>query len=386
MHAFVSRFFQPSAQSYFLFGPRGTGKSTWLQQYYPQALLINLLKPEVLRQFQVHPEHLEDLVRGSDKQVIIIDEIQQVPALLAVVHSLIEEKKGWQFILTGSSARKLKRAGVDLLAGRAVIRNLHPFMAAELGVEFSLDTALERGLLPVVLGSVSAIDTLQSYVALYLEEEVKAEGFVRNITNFSRFLEVMSFSHGAILNLCNIARECAISRKMVESYLSIIEDLLICFLVPVFEVRAQRQLVSHPKFYYFDAGVFKTLRHTGVLDVATEINGAALEGLVAAHLRAWIDYQTETCALYYWRTRHGVEVDFILYGKTSFYAIEVKNAATVQTKDLSGLRAFAQDYPTCTPILLYRGVSTLKKDGVWCLPVEEFLREMRPDAPLPFVS
>lgn len=378
---YIQRLLTPSIQSYFLFGPRGTGKSTWLQAFYPEALRIDLLKLDILRQYQAYPERLEEAVRAAKTKTIIIDEVQKLPELLNVVHSLIEEKQGRQFILTGSSARKLKRSGVNLLAGRAVVRHLHPFMAVELGEQFSLTDALQYGLIPLVIESADIKSTLSAYIGLYLAEEVKAENLVRNIGHFSRFLEVMSFSHGAILNISNIARECAVSRKLIEGYLDVLQDLLLSFQLPVFSVRAKRELVAHPKFYYFDVGVYNSLRATGYLDKAAEINGPGLEGLVAQHLLAWNDYQGSPNKLYYWRTRYGLEVDFIIDGKAGLSAIEVKNSNKIHPADLTGLRAFCEDYPEATAFLLYRGQERLLKGKILCLPVETFLQKLSPDFP-----
>lgn len=377
-HLFIQRFLKPSSQSYFLFGPRGTGKSTWLKLNYPEALRIDLLKTDVLRQYQAYPERLEETVRAAKTKTIIIDEVQKLPELLNVIHSLIEEKQGWQFILTGSSARKLKRAGVNLLAGRAVVRHLHPFMAAELGTRFSLNEALQYGLVPLIVDSEDIPGALKAYIGLYLQEEVKVENLVRNIGHFSRFLEVMSFSHGSILNLSNIARECEISRKLIEGYLDVLQDLLLCFQLPVFSLRAKREVISHPKFYYFDTGVYNSLRPSGYLDSTSEIHGPALEGLVAQHLRAWNDYQGAPNKLYYWRTRYGVEVDFIVDGKAGLFAIEVKNSSKIHSNDLIGLKAFCEDYPEATPLMLYRGKERLLKDNILCMPIEVFLAGLIP--------
>ena len=374
----INRFLDIPKDSFFLFGPRGTGKSTWLQASFPNALRIDLLDPPTLRTYISHPEYLEIKVAGENPDCILIDEVQKIPELLTVVHRLIEMKKGWQFILIGSSARKLKREGVDLLAGRAVVRYMHPFMAAELADDFNFESALQYGLLPGVVTGHSAIDFLQTYIALYLKEEVQTECLVRNIAHFARFLEVMSFSHASILNLSNIARECQVSRSLIEGYLSVLEDLLLCFQLPVFSKRAKRELITHHKFYYFDAGVFRLLRATGPMDRESEINGIALEGLVAQHLRAWNDYQKVPHTLSYWRTRHGVEVDFVIYGKDAFYAIEVKNGTRVHSQDLKGLLAFCEDYPEAKPIFLYRGQDRLKMNGIDCIPVELFLKTLRP--------
>jgi predicted AAA+ superfamily ATPase len=213
------------------------------------------LDPEVFRIYSANPERLrERLLAESGVTTVVIDEIQKIPELLNLVHSLMEQKKTWQFILTGSSARKLKRTGVDLLAGRALLCRLHPFMAAELERRFSLDAALRMGLLPLVMDSDDPGQVLKTYAALYLREEVQMEGLVRNIGNFSRFLEAVSFSHASLINVANVARECEIERKIVEGYLSILEDLMLGYRLEIFSKRAQRALVSHSKFYLFDAG------------------------------------------------------------------------------------------------------------------------------------
>ncbi len=378
----IPRFLQLPTNSFFLFGPRGTGKTTWLRQQLPEALFINLLQPETYRDFKARPERLRGVVLGNpDRLDVVVDEIQRVPELLHLVHSLIESERDHRFILTGSSARKLKRGDVDLLAGRAVVRTLHPFMAAELP-HFDLTRRLVTGLVPIVVDAEDPADVLRAYAAVYLEQEVQAEGLVRNIGSFARFLEVASFSHGALLNISNVARETSVSRKTVEGYIDLAQDLLLTFRVPVFTRRAQRQTVAHPKFYFFDAGVFRSLRPHGPLDRPQEIEGAALEGLVAQHLRAWIAYSRADAELFYWRTRSGVEVDFVVYGADVFTAIEVKNSGVVRSGDVRALGSFKADYPEANVLLLYRGEERLKIGDIWCLPVDQFLRELRPGEPL----
>ena len=280
-------------------------------------------------------------------------------------------------MLTGSSARKLRRGGVDLLGGRAIECSLHPFMAAELPT-FELDHALETGLLPLVLGAPQPAATLAGYASLYLDQEVRAEGMTRNVGNFARFLEAASFSQGGELNVAAIARECAVSRKAVASYIEILQDLLLAYTLPVFRKRAKRQTTAHRKFYLFDAGVFRALRPKGPLDRPSEIDGQALEGLVAQHLRAWTAYSGKDAKLYFWRTRSGVEVDFVVYGVDGLQAFEVKNAGRVDAKDLRGLRAFREDYPEAQAALLYRGQDRLRVGDLWCLPVDDFLRRVMP--------
>jgi len=375
----VGRFFDAPRSNFFLFGPRGTGKSTLVRQGFARALYIDLLQPDTFRTFSASPERMrERLLADPGIAEVIIDEIQKVPELLDLVHSLIEEKRGWRFILTGSSARKLKRAGVDSLAGRARLCSLHPFIAAELGGLFDLERALQIGLLPIVLDSPEPVQVLRTYAALYLREEVQSEGLVRNIGNFSRFLEAVSFSHASLLNVSSVARECEVERKVVDGYIGILEDLLLAYRVNVFTKRARRALVSHPKFYLFDAGVYRSLRPRGPLDRPEEIEGHALEGLVGQHLRAWIAYSDDDWSLSFWRTRSGVEVDFVVYGPGGLFAIEVKNSARIRPQDLRSLKAFKQDYPESRTYLLYRGADRLRKGDILCLPSHEFLLQLRP--------
>ena len=341
--------------------------------------MIDLLQPDVRREYLARPERLRELAhQQEDGQVFVIDEVQKSPELLSVVHGLIEEHRGWRFILTGSSARKLRGAGVDLMGGRALWREMHPYMAAELGSDFDLDTALTHGMVPVVVEDDHPAAVLRAYVGLYLESEVQVEGLVRNLSNFARFLEVASFSHGQVLNISNIARECHVERTTVAGYMGILEDLLLGFRLPVFTKRARRATVVHPKFYYFDTGVYRSLRPSGPLDRGGDVDGAALEGLIAQHLRSWIAYGNPAAELFYWRTRGGAEVDFVVYGEETFAAIEVKNAGAVQRADLRGLRTFRDDYPEGQPLLLYRGREALRIDDIPCLPCDDFLTQLVP--------
>ena len=375
----VSRFFRRPEQSFFLFGPRGTGKSLWARETYQDALWVDLLDPETYRLYTGRPERLREVIEGNPRKgTVVIDEVQKIPELLAVVHGIIEDNRGLQFVLPGSSASKLKRGGVDLLAGRALVRTLHPFMATELGKSFQLGTSLRHGLLPLVVASPDPEEVLKAYHLLYLREEVQQEGLVRNIGNFYRFLEAISFSHASVLTVANVARECEVERKTVEGFIGILEDLLLSFRLPVFTRRAKRTTATHSKFFLFDAGVFRSLRPKGPLDRPEETEGAALEGLIVQHLRAWNAYRGEHNELDYWRTRSGLEVDVVLYGGDGFWAIEIKNSRKVYPRDTRSLRAFKEDYPECEAILLYRGKERLKLGQILCLPCEEFLRHLHP--------
>jgi uncharacterized protein len=380
MENYIPRFFTVPDQSFFLFGPRGTGKSTFLRHRNPDALWIDLLKPDVFRSYAARPERIIEAVHGDPgKKTIIIDEVQKVPEILSAVHSLIEEKNNRTFILTGSSARKLKRSGIDLLAGRVLYRTFHPFLLSELPEPPVLKDILELGLLPIVISSENPKATLDAYVTLYIREEVQQEGLVRNMANFYRFLEAISFSHASLLNISNVARECEVERKTVEGFIQILQDILLAFRLPVFAKRALRALVSRPKFYIFDSGVFHSLRPKGPLDHPEQIVGAALEGLVAQHLLAWNAYKNNPYEMYYWRSQGGVEVDFVLYGKENIYAIEVKNTNRIRPEDLRPLKEFRTDYPESKTIFLYRGSEKLLIDHILCFPVETFLKQLSPE-------
>jgi len=376
-----ARYIKEPVGSFFLFGPRGTGKSTWLEKRFADALWFDLLNPDLHRQFVAHPERLKErLDADPSKKTVVIDEVQKVPELLTVVHQYIERKEGFRFILTGSSARKLKRSGMDLLAGRATVSFSHPFMASELGVSFNFEEALRLGTVPLVLAADDPGATLAGYVMLYVREEVMAEGLVRDIGGFSRFLEAISFSHASLLNIAEVSRECEVSRKTVEGYVSVLEDMLLGFRLPVFSRRAKRALIKQSKFYFSDCGVFRSVRPKGPLDRPEEIDGGGLEGLVCQQLKAWADYSAGENHLFFWRTQAGTEVDFVVYGEQEFCAIEVKNSAKVNRKGLRGLKTFLSDYPESRVILLYRGKERLLVDGILCLPCGDFLKDLNPDS------
>lgn len=361
-------------------GARGTGKSTWVQKVYPQSLRVDLLIPEEERKYLAQPERIREVAESVGRGgVCVIDEVQRASGILPVIHSLIEEDLGIQFILTGSSARKLRRSVGNLLGGRLLLRTMPPFLAVELESEFNLKTALQVGLIPMIWEAEDPQEKIRNYVGVYLKEEVQAEGLVRQIGAFARFMEIASFSHGNLWNSTEIARECQVKRQTVDNYLSVLEDLLLCFTLPVFTRRAKRALISHSKFYYFDTGVFRALRPRGPMDKEAELEGPALEGLVAQHLRAWIVSQAELHQFAFWRTRSQLEVDFVIYGPKGFWAIEVKRGQDVNPDDVKGLLAFKEEYPESQPILLYLGPKRIYKE-ILCQPLEEFLLHLSPAA------
>ncbi|OGW46203.1 MAG: ATPase [Nitrospirae bacterium RBG_13_41_22] len=360
--------------SFFLFGPRGTGKSTFVKSLINKnTLYIDFLDPDTFRTYTAFPETLIKTVNAVNTVQVIIDEVQKVPQILDAVHKIMEERK-IRFILTGSGARKLKKSGADLLGGRAIYCRMHPFTANELGKSFSLDKALQTGLIPVVERSVDPAKTLSAYVDIYLREEIMAEGLVRNLGTFTRFLEIISFSHGTVLNVSNLARECQAGRGIVTGYIDILEDLLLAYRLPVFTRRAKRKTASHPKFYLFDNGLYRRLRQRGPLDIESEISGPALEGLVGQHLRAYSDFALPDTYLFYWRSLAGNEVDFILYGGKTFTAVEVKNTKVIRPSDYNGLTSFGDDYPEASLVLLYRGNVIMKHKNILVVPVEIFLQ------------
>jgi predicted AAA+ superfamily ATPase len=361
------RLLKPPRQSFFLFGPRGVGKTAWLHRQLPHALFFDLLDYPVYTELLAAPQRLGERIPRGHKDWVVVDEVQRVPELLDEVHRLIESRR-LRFVLTGSSARKLRRRGVNLLAGRALTRHMHPLTALELGKDFDLQRALRYGGLPLACTSKSPKDYLKSYAATYLREEVQQEGFARNIGAFGRFLEAASFSQGGLLNMAAVARECAVSAKVVEDYFSILEDLLIALRVPVFAKRAKRRLVAHPKFYYFDAGVFQAIRPRGPLDAPEQIHGAALETLFLQQVRAINDYRDLGYRLHYWRTRTGDEVDFVLYGERGLRAFEVKMAHNVRPDDLRALLCFRADFQGAKAHLLYLGHRRWHERGIEIVP------------------
>jgi predicted AAA+ superfamily ATPase len=337
------------------------------------------LEARTFNTLSADPQRLGSLCAAVPKDTpVIIDEIQKLPSLLDEVHRLIETTKAW-FILTGSSARKLRRSGVNLLGGRAVVKHFHPLTAAELGDAFDLAKALRYGLLPTLYDPARRAipdDYLQGYLTAYLKEEVAQEGLTRNLGAFSRFWEAASLSQGQPVNMTDVARECQIHRKLAESYFGVLEDLLIGVMVPAFQKRARRRVVQHSKFFLFDAGVFRAVRPRGPLDSAEETDGAALETLVLQHLRALLSQRGEDGTLSYWRTATGLEVDFVVYTEDAFAAIEVKRKRSFARSDLNGLKAFASEYPEAKRFLLYGGDHEEIVDGVRLVPVSRALNKL----------
>lgn len=349
-----------SKDSLFVFGPRGTGKTQWLKQHLANEnyIYLDLLDALVFRNLQAYPERLKTQIEPNFNGWIIIDEVQKIPELLDEVHRLIEHENK-RFILTGSSARKLKRDGVNLLAGRAIRYHMHPLIIQELGAAFSLEHALTLGMLPATYTYDDPVGYLLTYVTTYLREEVQQEGLTRNISAFTRFLEVASFSQGSTVNYTEVAREVGVDRQVIQNYFSILHDLLLSHSLPAFTKKAKRRLITSEKFYYFDAGVYHTIRPKGILDTPSEIAGSTLETLFYQSILAIIDYMKLDHQIYYWRTASGVEVDFIAYGEKNLIAFEIKHTKNISPKMLRGLRQFKEDYTMAQLYILYLGTETL---------------------------
>lgn len=364
--------------SFFLFGPRGTGKTTWLREALPDALWFDLLDPATYGELSLHPDLLASRIRGERPEWVVLDEIQKLPGVLDVVQQLLSARKPTvRFALTGSSARKLRRGSANLLAGRAVTREMFPLTAAELGSSFDLRRSARVGHLPEAQASKHPDDYLLAYVGTYLKEEVQAEAIVRRLDVFTRFLQAASFSQASTLSVAPIAQELGLDRKTVSGYFDVLEDLLLCTRVPVFTKRAKRATIAHPKFFYFDAGVYRTLRPKGPLDSPEEIDGAALETLVLQELRATNANFRLGYDLSYWRTKDGDEVDFVLYGERGLVAIDVKRASKFRPGDLKGLRLFGEDYPMARRFLFYTGSERHEVDGISIVPMTTALPRLR---------
>lgn len=362
----------PTAGSFFLFGPRGTGKSTWVDATFPGVLKVDLLKESTYAELLGHADRLEAMADAHGGGVIVIDEVQKLPSLLDEVHRLIEKRR-FRFVLTGSSARKLRRSGANLLAGRARTLTMHPFTAAELGKQFNLAHAIRFGMLPSVWAGADPGEYLRSYVGTYIRQEVQHEALVRNLAGFNRFLEAASFSQGGVLNMQAIASDCGINRKTIENHFDLLEDLLLSVRLPVFARRAKRKLTSHPKFYFVDAGIYRAIRPRGPLDTEEEVDGAAIETLVLEALRAENANHDLGYEIFFWRTTDQKEVDFVLYGERGLHAFEVKRASRFREDDIAALRLFCDDYPEASGCLLYGGRQSYRFGRIEVVPLEKGL-------------
>lgn len=354
-------------KSCFLFGPRQCGKSSLVRETIPDAHMIDLLSGDTFTRLARNPNYIEETCR--DSRPVVIDEIQKMPSLLDEVHRLIETK-GMRFLLTGSSARKLRKGGVNLLGGRARVRSLHPFSAAELGSDFDLDRAINHGLIPGIWNSDAPDEDLAGYVSLYLEQEIMQEGATRNLPAFSRFLEVAALSNGEQINYQSIASDAQIPRSTVQEYFKILKDTLLAAEIPVWRNGRSRKTVETAKFYLFDTGVTRRLQGRKTLVRGTPEYGHAFESWIAHELSSYADATRREAEITYWRTRTGLEVDFIVNGET---AIEAKTTRSATKDDLKGLRAIGEEGAFRHRILVSNEPRKREVEGVEILPWREFI-------------
>lgn len=357
-------------KSCFLLGPRQCGKSSLIRATLPDAYVFDLLSGDMFVRLARNPRYLEETC--LEPRPVVIDEIQKMPSLLEEVHRLIEAKD-LKFLLTGSSARKLRRGGVNLLGGRARMRRLHPFSASELGEAFDLNRALNHGLLPGIWFSDAPEEDLASYVSLYLEQEVAQEGATRNLPAFSRFLEVAALSSGEQINYQAIASDSRVPRSTVQEYFAILKDTLLAREVPVWRKGRSRKTVETAKFYLFDTGVARRLQGRGILVPGTPEYGHAFEAWVLHELAAYADVCRPDAEIAYWRTRTGLEVDFLVAGEV---AIEAKTTREATARDLKGLRAIADEATFRHRILVCNEPRERFCDGIRILPWSLFVSRL----------
>jgi len=369
-------------RSIFLFGPRQTGKTTYLHERFPDARYFDLLEADTFRELSARPELLRATLKKDDR-IVVIDEIQKLPALLDEVHLLIERDKERRFILTASSARKLKRGPANLLAGRALVAHLHPLVSDEVGSD-RLEDRLLRGSLPPIIDSAIALEALRAYVGHYLREEIQAEALTRSIEGFSRFLEVAASANGELVNFTSIGNDAAVPPRTIQNYFQVLEDTLTGYLLPPYRKSVKRKAVATAKFYFFDIGVVNALLDRRHISPKTDTYGRSLEHQVFLELRAYLDYRRRSEPLSFWRSQSKMEVDFVIGDSL---AVEVKSKERIAESELRALRALAEEFPRMRKIVTsgekWRRVTA---DNIEIIPIREFLQELWRDSLLPAVA
>ncbi|MCC6245013.1 MAG: ATP-binding protein [Gemmatimonadaceae bacterium] len=363
-------------ESFFLWGPRQVGKSSVLAARYPHAHRVDLLRTDDYLRYLQRPALLRDELRDmSSGTLVVIDEVQKVPALLDEVHWLIEHQR-LVFALCGSSARKMRRGHANLLGGRAVRYELLGFVSKELGSTFDLVRAANHGVLPRHYLADRPTRMVRAYVDDYLTSEIAAEALVRSVPSFAGFLRSAAIGDTELVNFQNIARECAVTSPTVKEYYQILVDTLLGRFVPAFTVRPKRRVIQAPKFYFADVGVVNHLAQRGIMAPGSELFGKALESLICHELSAFREYHDRAWTLSYWRLASGIEVDFVL-GDAEI-AIEVKSSPKIATPHLKGLIAFGEDQPAVRRRIMVclEPRRRVTKDGIEILPVGKFLESL----------
>ncbi|MGB5619754.1 MAG: ATP-binding protein, partial [Desulfobacterales bacterium] len=359
-------------KSFFLFGPRATGKTTLIgQQLAETATIIDLLDSRYFLRLSGAPHELESLIAAAPADIIVIDEIQRIPELLNEIHRLIESQD-ITFLLTGSSARKLRRGKANLLAGRVWDARMFPFIYQELA-DFDLNRYLRYGGLPAVYLSEYPEEALAAYVNTYLKEEILSEGLIRRLPPFSRFLKTMALSNGEMINFTKLANDCQVPPSTVTEYVGLLEDTLIGFLLPAWIESKKRKAIKTGKFYFFDPGVTHMLAGTETLDPNSNLYGKSFEQFICMELRAYLSYTRKRLPLAYWRSKNGHEVDFLLGTKT---AVEVKASKKINRNDFKGLKYLKEEGVFNNLILVSRDPVSSLTDGVLTLPWQKFLSDL----------
>ncbi len=363
-------------ESFFLWGPRQSGKSTLLKSLFNESLWIDLLKSDQFRMFMQAPNRLREIVQADPTIThVVIDEIQKVPELLDEIHWLIENAEV-HFAICGSSARKLKREGANLLGGRAIRYEFYGLSASEISDAFELERMLNHGYLPRHYLAKNPRRMINSYVSDYLKEEIAAEGIVRNLPSFADFLTSAALSDGEIVNFSTISRDCGVSSKTVKSYFEILEDTLLASFVPAYRKRLKRRTIQAPKFYFSDVGVVNFLSKRGHLESGSELFGKAFENWVYHELKTYNAYSESYADISYWRLASGIEVDFIIDDFS--IAIEVKSTQKIKSDHLKGLRQLKEEIGSNIPRILIclEPFRRITDDGILILPYQEFINDL----------
>jgi len=359
-------------KSIFLFGPRQTGKSTLVRATFPDAAYYDLLEADTFRELSARPEYLRQTLK-AEQSIVVVDEVQKLPALLDEIQLLLDRNKKLRFVLTGSSARKLKRGAANLLGGRAWICRLHPLVSIELDDSRLLDR-LNRGSLPAIIDSEHYREDLKAYVGTYLREEIRAEGLTRSIENFSRFLEVAGLTSGEQINFAAVADDAGFPPRTVREHYQILEDTLVGHQIPAYQKTSKRKPVATAKFFFFDIGVANTLKRIQGIEAGSDTYGRALEHLVFLELRGYLDYRRLDHELTYWRSRSQFEVDFVVGDQLG---VEVKSKARVSPRDYKGLLALGEEVKLKRKLVVCGEKQRRRADdGVEILPPRDFFREL----------
>ena len=364
---------QENGDSYFLWGARQTGKTTWLTTEYPNCRYYDLLRPTEFERLLRNPELLSQELDGfGEGDIVVIDEIQKLPLLLDEVHYLIQ-RKGIQFVLSGSSARKLKRVGTNLLGGRASLEQMFPLVSAEIP-DFDIMRAVNNGMIPRHYAVSNPTQRLRGYIGVYLNEEIREEALARNLSTFARFLEVAAQCDGEVLVYKNVAQDCGIDHRTVKEYFAILQDTLVGYLIPGFTSSKKRRAIAAPKFYFFDVGITNYLLRRSNMALGTDAFGHAFEHFIIQELIAYIGYNHLCEQLSYWRTATGYEVDAVV--GDGRVAIEIKAVEEAKSRHTKGLKVFSEDYPEAKLYMVTFDKYRRTLNGVSVVPAMEFLTSL----------